>query len=71
MEKETYKNPLSDREKALLQLAAKGHTTSEMAKLLLISEPTVESHRSNIIKKLQVKNMTEAVAYSLRNSWID
>lgn len=63
--------PLSNREKTLLQLVAKGHTTSEIAKLLFISESTVETHRSNIMKKLQVKNMIEAVAHSLRNSLID
>lgn len=63
--------PLSNREKTLLQLVAKGHTTSEIAKMLFISVSTVETHRSNIMKKLQVKNMIEAVAHSLRNSLID
>ncbi len=78
MEKERYdksqqpcESPLSDREKTLLQLVAKGRTSSDIAKLLFISEPTVETHRSNIMKKLQVKNMTEAVAHSLRNKFID
>ncbi|MBX2910078.1 MAG: response regulator transcription factor [Chitinophagales bacterium] len=65
------KIPLSDREKVLLQLVAKGHTSGEIAKLLFISEPTVTTHRSNIMKKLQVRNMAEAVAHSLRNKLID
>lgn len=78
MGKEQFKNPrksdknlLSARETTLLQLAAEGHTTKDMAKILLISEPTVETHRSNILKKLQVKNITEAVAHSLRNNFIE
>jgi DNA-binding NarL/FixJ family response regulator len=62
---------LSGREKQIMMLAAGGYTIEEIAEQLFISPPTVETHRSNILKKLRVSNMTEAVAYALRNKIIE
>ena len=45
---------LSPREKEILQLITEEHTSAEIAKILFISEKTVENHRSNIIKKLNL-----------------
>ena len=47
---------LSKREKQILKLIVKGHTDKEIAKQLNISNYTSETHRKNIIQKLQVKN---------------
>ena len=51
------KNILSDREMEVLQLLARGNSTKEIARLLFISENTVENHRKNLFKKLQAKNV--------------
>ncbi len=52
---------LSEREREVLRCAAQGKTTQQTATQLNISIKTVETHRSHIIKKLHVKNTTEAV----------
>ena len=50
-------NQLTKREKQILILITDGKTTIEMAKLLHISSSTIEQHRKNIRKKLQIKNL--------------
>jgi two-component system response regulator NreC len=57
---------LTTREREVLQLAAQGHTTSEIAVLLFISPRTVETHRANFMRKLGFRNQTEVVRYALR-----
>ncbi len=47
---------ITRREKEVLQLIAKEHTTEEIAKLLFVAAKTVEAHRSNLIQKLGVRN---------------
>lgn len=54
--------PLSTREIELLTLIADGKTNKEIAKQLIISPGTVKAHTSNIYRKLEVANRTEAVA---------
>ena len=51
---------LSRREIEVLQLVAEGRSNTQVAKMLWISEPTVKFHLSNIYRKLQVSNRTEA-----------
>lgn len=53
--------PLSAREKEILNHIAKGLTTKEIADLLSISTRTVETHRVNMMKKLNVKNSAELI----------
>lgn len=50
---------LSEREIEIIKLIAEGSTTSNIADLLHLSVKTVESHRRNIFKKLQVKNVAQ------------
>jgi DNA-binding NarL/FixJ family response regulator len=50
---------LSEREIEIIKLIAKGSTTNEIADMLHLSVKTVESHRRNIFKKLQVKNVAQ------------
>ncbi|WP_099149634.1 response regulator [Flavilitoribacter nigricans] len=52
---------LSKREKQVLHLIANEHTTAEIADQLHISEKTVESHRSNLFVKLDVRNVAGLV----------
>lgn len=52
---------LTDRERELLDLIARGHTNSEIAAHLVLSEKTVRNHVSNIFSKLQVADRTQAV----------
>jgi DNA-binding NarL/FixJ family response regulator len=51
---------LTRREVEILQLAAEGHSNAQMAKLLWVTEQTVKFHLSNIYRKLDVSNRTEA-----------
>lgn len=52
---------LSKRETEILQLVAKGKTAKEIANQLFVSVRTVETHRSNILKKLDVQNTAELI----------
>lgn len=52
---------LSPKEMEILALIAGGHTTKEIAHKLFISTRTVETHRNNMMKKLEVKNTPELI----------
>lgn len=62
--------PLSDRERQVLQLVAEGKTTKEVASLLGISVNTAESHRTNLMEKLDIHDTAGLVRYALRNGVI-
>lgn len=49
-------NKLSNKEHEVLNLISKGLTTKEIATKLFVSSRTIETHRANILKKLEVKN---------------
>jgi len=51
---------LTQRELEILRLVAEGHSNSELAKMLWVTEQTVKFHLSNIYRKLNVSNRTEA-----------
>jgi len=63
--KET-KPQLSEREREVLSLIAEGCTSKEIAGKLFISPQTVETHRSNLMTKLKVRNMAGMVVYAVR-----
>ncbi|HEX6921638.1 MAG TPA: response regulator transcription factor, partial [Actinomycetes bacterium] len=52
---------LSDREREVLELLARGHTNSDIARVLVLSPKTVRNHVSNIFTKLQVAGRADAV----------
>lgn len=52
---------LSNKETEVLGLIAKGLTTKEIAAKLFVSSRTIETHRANILKKLEVKNTAELI----------
>lgn len=57
---------LSDREKEVLTLIAKGYSNKEIAEKLVISVKTVETHKSKVMEKLQMKTRPELVTYALK-----
>ncbi|MFY7669840.1 response regulator [Tenacibaculum sp. MEBiC06402] len=56
---------LSNREKEILNLIANGHTSKEIAETLFIAKTTVDTHRKNMIRKLDLKNGNELVKYAI------
>ncbi len=62
---------LSDREKNVLKLVAKGMTNKEVAEALFLSPHTVITHRKNITKKLGIQTVSGLTVYALINNLID
>jgi DNA-binding NarL/FixJ family response regulator len=61
---------LTDREKEVLQLLAEGRTNKEVAALLDLGLSTVETHRANLMQKLNLHNTAEIVLYAVRKGII-
>ncbi|WP_324720408.1 LuxR C-terminal-related transcriptional regulator [Salinimicrobium sp. HB62] len=61
---------LSERERQVIKLTAEGKKAEEIARLLYISANTVNSHKRNIIKKHESKNMSQLIADLLRQGII-
>ena len=62
--------PLSEREKEILQLIAKGVSNSEAARMLNVSKATIRTHLEHIYRKLEVTNRVEAVTEGIRKGLI-
>ena len=60
---------LTEREMEVLKLAAKGVSNRDIADRLFVSSRTVQTHLSNIFKKLEVASRTEAILYGLKRGW--
>lgn len=61
---------LTDREKEVLQLLAEGRSNKEVAVLLEVGVSTIETHRSNLMQKLNLHNTAEIVLYAVRKGII-
>jgi DNA-binding NarL/FixJ family response regulator len=61
---------LTDREKEVLQLLAEGRSNKEVATLLDLGLSTVETHRANLMQKLNIHNTAEIVLYAVRKGLI-
>lgn len=61
---------LTDREKEVLQLLAEGRSNKEVAGLLGLGLSTVETHRANLMQKLNLHNTAEIVLYAVRKGLI-
>jgi DNA-binding NarL/FixJ family response regulator len=59
--------PLSDREREVLQLVARGHTYKQIGAELFIAEKTVENHVRNILGKLHLTRKHELIRYALEH----
>jgi DNA-binding NarL/FixJ family response regulator len=57
---------LTTREREVLQLAAEGYSSTEMAARLGISPRTADTHRANLMRKLGLQSQTDLVRYALR-----
>jgi DNA-binding NarL/FixJ family response regulator len=62
---------LSPREKEIMQLIAEEHTTAEIAEILSISEKTVEKHRTNLMEKLNVRNVAGLVRMAVQCALVE
>ncbi len=66
--KESHRKALlTAREQEICSLLAYGHTNSEIARQINVSERTVESHRSHIFSKLELKSRADLVRYAIEN----
>lgn len=70
-EKTKYLIELTEREIDVLKLIAQEFTTAEIAEKLYISTHTVETHRKNLISKLNVRNIAGLVKYAIQNGLVD
>jgi DNA-binding CsgD family transcriptional regulator len=59
-------DPLTPRERQVLQLIAEGKTTKETAAVLDVSVKTAETHRTNLMEKLDIHSTAGLVRYAIR-----
>jgi two-component system, NarL family, response regulator NreC len=64
-------DPLSDREREVLVLLARGFTNQEIARQLFISVRTAETHRAHVMQKLRLATRAELVSYALTNGLLE
>lgn len=65
---EVSQDRLTPREREVVQLLAEGKTTKEVATVLGMSVKTAETHRSNIMRKLNFHSVSQVVLYAVRNN---
>jgi DNA-binding NarL/FixJ family response regulator len=62
---------ITDREEEILKLVAEGHSSKEIADMLVISVKTVERHRANLLQKLGLKDRLELTRYAIRAGLVE
>jgi len=60
------KTSLTPREREVMKLLAEGHTVRKIAKMLSVSMKTVEAHKFNLMRKLDIHNKAELVHLAIR-----
>jgi DNA-binding NarL/FixJ family response regulator len=70
-ENSTKRNLLTTTELELIQLLAQGKTAKEIAELRCLSHHTINTHRKNIFRKLDLNNVQELTKFALKNGLID
>jgi two-component system response regulator NreC len=68
--KDLPSDPLSPREREVLQLVAEGKTTKEVAQILGVSVKTADSHRSRLMEKLDIHETATLVRYAIRRGLV-
>ena len=63
-------DPLTPRERQVLQLIAEGKSTKDIAAILFISVKTAESHRSRLMQKLEIHEIATLVRYAIRHGLV-
>jgi DNA-binding NarL/FixJ family response regulator len=66
----TSLDPLTPRELEVVKLVAEGHTSDEIAEMLVISRKTVDRHRANILEKLGMRDRVDLTRYAIRRGLI-
>ncbi len=61
---------LSDREYQVMRLLAKGNTNREIAKILFIGTKTVDTHRANLLRKLELRNNSDLTRFAIQHGFI-
>ena len=61
---------LTQREREVIRLIAEGKRTKEIAADLSIRPRTVEKHRTNLMRKLDLHNVSEVTVYAIRNGFV-
>jgi two-component system response regulator NreC len=61
---------LTGREREILKLLAEGHSTHEIARMLVLSPKTIERHKTNLMAKLDIHNRLDLFKYALRKGII-
>ncbi|MBA3242831.1 MAG: response regulator transcription factor [Acidobacteria bacterium] len=61
---------LSEREEEVMRLVAWGYTNKEVAGYLNLSVKTIETHKTNLMEKLDLKGRSDIVRYALRRGWM-
>ncbi len=62
--------PLSPREREIVQLLAEGRSNKEIARQLTISVKTAETHRSNIMRKMEFDSLSDLIRYAIKNGML-
>ncbi|MFJ8861952.1 response regulator [Streptomyces sp. NPDC102451] len=62
---------ITEREEEILKLVAEGHSSKEIAGMLVISVKTVERHRANLLQKLGLRDRLELTRYAIRAGLIE
>jgi DNA-binding NarL/FixJ family response regulator len=65
------RDPLTPRETEVVKLVAESYTNREIAETLVISEKTVDRHRSNILEKLGMRDRVELTRYAIRRGLVE
>jgi DNA-binding NarL/FixJ family response regulator len=63
--------PLSPREREIVQLLAEGKSSKEIARLLSIAVNTADTHRANIMRKMEFESISDVVRYAIKNKMIE
>jgi DNA-binding NarL/FixJ family response regulator len=64
-------DPLTPRELEMVKLIAEGHSSEEIAEMLIISKKTVDNHRGHILEKLELRNRVELTRYAIRRGLVE
>jgi DNA-binding NarL/FixJ family response regulator len=64
-------DPLTPRESEVVKLIAEGHSSRDIAALLVISDKTVERHRANILEKLGLRDRVDLTRYAIRRGLVE
>jgi len=71
IQKDSSTNGLSPREREVLQLIAEGYSNKHIAEILCISIKTVQTHRMNLMAKLDLHNRADLIKYAIQRKIID